>query len=484
MNAVVSMEVLISEKFKWQGARFIPALLVLSIGCFVWMIPVPEGLEPKAWHLLAIFVATIVGLIVKPLPMGSIAILAIATATITETLSIEQACSGFGLSIVWLMVSAFLLAQGFFKTGLSSRIAYYFISILGKSTLGLTYGLILTDLFLAPFMPSNTARGAGILYPIIASLNKEYNSSPEQGTARKIGAFLIQAIFHANIITSAMFMTATAANPLIVNFAADSNVSLTWASWAIAYIPLGIISLFLLPLLLYKFYPPEIKNTPEAPLLAKQKLQDLGPIKVEEKLMLATFALLLFLWIFGYKMGINPTTSAIIGLSVLLFTGILNWNDIIKAHNAWDTFIWMATLIMLSTQLGGSGIIAWALNKMQGVIANVNGIMAILLVIAVYNYSHYLFASITAHITALFATSLVFAIAAGIPPMLATLLLAAISNLCAGVTHYGTGPAPVYFGANYVNIKDWWRLGAIVNTFNLVIWVGLGMVWWKILGYI
>jgi DASS family divalent anion:Na+ symporter len=65
---------------------------------------------------------------------------------------------------------------------------------------------------------------------------------------------------------------------------------------------------------------------------------------------------------------------------------------------------------------------------------------------------------------------------------MAALPLAFFSNLNAGITHYGTGSAPVYFGAGYVSQGDWWKLGFIVSLINIVVWLGIGPLWWKLIG--
>lgn len=187
---------------------------VLAIGTIIWVIPPPGGVQPAAWHFLAIFVATIGGIVVKPLPMGAMALLGVATTAFSGTLTIKQALSGFGNSTIWLIVIAFFISRGFIKTGLGSRLAYLFMAALGRKTLGLSYGLIATDLVLAPAIPSNTARAGGIVYPLVRASAQAFGSEPDDGTAHKIGAFLIQAAFQGNVVTSAMFLTAMAANPL------------------------------------------------------------------------------------------------------------------------------------------------------------------------------------------------------------------------------------------------------------------------------
>lgn len=459
-----------------------PLLFLAAILTTFWFLPTPAGLNTQAWHLFGIFLTTLVGIAINASAMGALTIIALAICTITETLTIKQALSSFSSHIVWLILIAFILARGFIKTGLGSRIAYYFVLSMGKSTLGLSYGLISTELLLAPFTPSNTARGAGIVYPIVSSLAKEYGSCPSLGTERKIGGFLMKLAYQTNVITSAMFLTAMVGNPLILSMASKMGVEISWTTWALAACVPGILCLAILPLILTFFYPPEIRKTPEAPQFARKKLDEMGPMKKAEWIMLGTFALLLVLWVLGKDLNIDATTTAILGLAILLSTGVLTWDDVLKEHNAWHTFVWLTILLMMSNFLTEFGMMSWLSNHLQSLISTLPWILALGIVLLIYFYSHYSFASITAHIGALYTPFALLAIAAGTPPIIAVLLLSFFSSLCAGITHYGTGTAPVYFGSAYVTLKDWWRMGAIISVINILIWVAVGPLWWKVIG--
>ena len=439
--------------------------------------------EPRAWHLLAIFVATIVGIIVKPLPMGAMALLGIAATALSGTLTINQALSGFGNSTIWLIVVAFFISHGFIKTGLGSRIAYLFMAAFGKKTLGLSYGLIATDLVLAPAIPSNTARAGGIVFPLVRASARAFGSNPDDGTAHKIGAFLIQAAFQGNVVTSAMFLTAMAANPLAAKLAGQMHINVSWGQWAIAAVVPGLVSLVLVPFLLYKAYPPEIKETPGASELAKQKLVEMGKMRRQEWIMLAVFILLLFLWIFGDQLAkIDSATTALVGLGVLLLTGVLTWKDILEEEGAWDTLVWFAALVMMASFLNELGLIPWFTHAAQGMVGGVNWIIAFLALCLVYFYSHYLFASQTAHVSSMYAAFLSVSVAVGTPPLLAALVLGFVGNLFSSLTHYGSGPAPVLFGSGYVELGAWWKLGALASIINILIWLIVGGLWWKLLG--
>ena len=457
-------------------------LIPLLAGVVIWLIPSPQGVDTEAWHLLAIFVGTIVGIIIRPLPMGAIAMIGIVTTVLTGTLSINQALSGFGNRVIWLIVTAFFVSRGFIKTGLGARIAYLFMSVLGKRSLGLAYGFVATDLVLSPAIPSNTARGGGVIFPILRSTAKVYGSEPDKESARKIGAFLMVTSFQCLIVTSAMFMTAMAANPLAAELAHELGINITWGGWALAASVPGMISLVGVPLLIYVLYPPEIKETPEAAQMARDKLLAMGRMGPSEWIMLSTFILLLVLWILGGRLGIHSTTAALTGLGVLLIANVLTWEDILKETGAWDTLVWFAALVMMASFLNELGLIPWFSTTVKGLIQNIDWILAFVILGLIYFYSHYFFASNTAHVSSMYAPFLAVAVAVGAPPMLAALVLAFFSNLFSSMTHYGTGPAPVFFGSGYVDMGVWWKLGFLISVVNIVIWVGVGGLWWRLLG--
>jgi DASS family divalent anion:Na+ symporter len=464
------------------GARIARGIIVIAVGLIIWYLPVPVGVKKEAWHLLAIFVATIFGLILTPLPMGAVVIIGVMMTTFTGVLKIGPALSGFANNTVWLIVAAFLIARGFISTGLGRRIAFGFIKTFGRKTLGLAYSIVASELVLSPATPSNTARAGGIIYPIVRALSSTFGSEPGN-TARKIGAFLMAMEFQATVITSAMFMTSMAPNPLIAEFAKKTaNISISWGMWALAAIVPGLLSLILVPLLLYKIYPPEIKNTPEAAEMAHKELEKMGPMKRAEKVMLFVFLLILALWVTGEWNKIDATVVALIGVSVMLITGVIRWDDVLAEKGAWDALIWFGGLVMMAGQLNSLGFMKWFATTVGGSLTGWTWLSALMVLMLVYFYSHYGFASTTAHVTAMFPPFLAVAVAVNAPPYLAALTLGFFSALNAGITHYGTGPAPIYFNAGYMDQKTWWKLGLIVSFVNIAIWMGVGFPWWKVLG--
>ena len=469
-----------------KGRQNIALLLTILSGIIIWLLPSPVGIDEKAWHLLAVFIATIVGFITKPIPMGAVALIALVILVKSQTLTLAEGLSGFSHPTSWLTFSSFLIARGFIKTGLAARLAYLFIRVLGQNTLLLSYGLLATDLVLAPGIPSGNARAGGVIFPLVKSLAQIYKSEPHDGSARRIGSFLMLTSFQGTQITTALFFTAMVANPLMGGIAGEiAGFEITWLTWALAALVPGLISLFIMPLIIYYCHPPEIKYTPKARKLARQKLSQMGKISQPELTMALSFLLLLSLWIFGdYLGGIKSATTALFGVAILVVTQVLSWDEIIAEKKAWNILLWFSILLMMASFLNELGLITWVSQQLQGLLDGFSWSVAFYLLSVVYFYNGYFFASKAARASAMYAPFLSLALAVGTPPTYAALGLAFLLNLSGCLTHYGTAVAPIYFGSGYVEIRVWWKIGFILSLVYLPIWLGLGGAWWHILGFI
>lgn len=462
--------------------RLTRGFIVASLAIVLWWIPVPDGLTMQAWHLFAIFAATILGFILQPMPLGAVALAGVTCSAFTEVLKPAESLAGFSDTTIWLIVSAFLFAKGFIKTGLGRRIAYMLISWFGSSSLKLGYTLVLSDFIISPATPSNTARSGGILYPIVRSLASVFGSEPGP-TARKIGAFLLATSFQADAPIAATFLTACAPNPLMATLAKQTaNVDITWGGWAMAAIVPGLISLIVIPYFIYRTYEPEVRQTPEAQALARKELNTMGPMTRDEKVITGVFIGALLLWSTSQYTNVNATVAALLGVTVMLIFQVLDWNDVIGEKGAWDSMMWMGGIVGLAGALNKAGFILWFAQSVTGMVQGVSWQITLGVLFLVYLYSHYAFASLSAHATAMYAAFLAVAVAAGAPPYYAAIGLAVLSNLMAGLTHYATGAAPIYFGAGYIEQKDWWRIGFTCSVLNFIIWIGIGSLWWKIIG--
>jgi divalent anion:Na+ symporter, DASS family len=455
--------------------------VVLIPGALLFFVPLP-GLNAVQSHLLGIFVATIIALVAQPVPMGVSVVIAMTLLALTHTLPPAKVLSGFSNVTVWLIFTAFLFARAVTATGFGIRVGYLFIKQFARSPLTLGYSIAGAGVVLAPFIPSDTARGGGVIFPVTRSVALNFGSEPGP-TAGRIGTYLMLTAFHATYTASAIFLTGMAANPLIAEFAYKiGHVELTWMRWFSGSVVPGFLSLLIVPWLLFRFFKPEIEDMAPARELARSELERIGPLKREEKWLMAIMLGVMIGWVTSPWHGIPNTFVALAGLSALLLVRVMTWDDLLAEHKAWDALIWFGPLIMMADALNETGVIKYFSEKLFRVMQGWPWPLVLLGLVVAYVYVHYSFASMTAHITALYPGFLAAALAGGVPPLLAALPLAYFSNLNAGITHYGTGSAPVFFGAGYVNQGDWWRIGFLISIVNLIIWMGVGIWWWKLIG--
>lgn len=457
-------------------------LLVAVFFGIQWFIPRPESVTVEGWRLLGIFVATICGLVLQPIAGGALVLMAVTLASIFGGLTIEKALGGYADPTVWLVLAAFFISRALIKTGLARRIALFFVRLFGKSSLGVSYALSFSDMVLASAIPSNCARSGGVILPILRSINELYESRPGP-TAALLGTFLTTAVYQNICVTASMFYTGQASNPLAAKIATEQfHYPVTWAGWLAAGIVPGLCSLLVLPYLVYRMSPPGIKKTPEASAFAASELKAMGSMAIPELITLGVFVMVCLLWITAAWNKLDISVTALLGSCTLLITGVIDWEDVKNEKAAWDIFIWYGGVLRLGKALGEAGVTTAFANKVGGLFSTAGWVTLFIAALLIYFYAHYGFASITAHILAMYAPFLTVLLAKGAPLGLMVFAFACFANLAAGLTHYGTTPSPMFYATDYVPFRKWWTVGLVASLVNIGIWSTVGFAWWKLLG--
>jgi len=452
-----------------MSKQTIGMIVPIAVLFVLWFLPAPQGLTIEGWHFLAVFLAVIIGLVIEPVPAALVGLVGVSVVALiglagkTPAANVKWALSGFSNSIIWLIFAAFMFAMGYQKTGLGKRISLMMIKYMGKSSLGLGYAVAFADLVLAPFMPSNTARGGGTIYPIAINIPIIFNSTPEH-EPRKMGAYITWIAMTATCVTSSMFLTALAPNLLAVDLIAKgANITIEWGAWAKIMVPLMLPLFLITPLLVYWIYPPTQKTSPEAPAWAKEELKRMGKISLKEILMASFAGLALILWIFGKELKVDATMAAISIVAAMVLTRVITWDDVIGNKPAWNIFVWFATLVALASGLNDVGVLKWIGKGTEVYLSGLTPTMLMISMIVFFFVLHYFFASLTAHTTALLPIFIVIAAKLIAPDQLMTfmILLTSTIGLMGIITPYGTGPSPIWYGAGYISQGKWWALGAI-----------------------
>ena len=457
--------------------------VMAAIVAIAWFGGTPEGLKPQVWQLFGIYLATIVGLVLKPFPVPITVLLGVATSSILLS-NTKDVLAGYSNTALWLIFAAFALSVAFGKTGLGHRIAYHLVRLFGSTTLRLGYVTAFLDLILSPATPSNTARAAGIVYPINLSIAEAIGSYPGE-TAKKAGAYLLQNGYFATKVTSFLFATAMAPNYLALDFITKlTGVSLNWAQWAAAMFVPGFIMLMLMPLIGYMYERPSIKDI-DNKKIAADGLAELGPMKASEKGLIVIALLAITGWVlptFGIK--IDATAVAIVAMIATFVCGIISWDDLLKTKAAWNTLIWFGGILGLSSALTKGKFFEWLAKYLEAHMNfGLDPFMMLILISVISVAVRYFFASGTAYISAMLPVFLIVGINAGIDPTLLAFIMIGTNAYGGSVTHYGAAPGPIIFSAGYNNVKDWWTVGLISAVVCLVLNYVIGIPWWKIAGF-
>jgi len=451
-------------------------ILPFAIAIGIWLVPVPAGLTAPAWHLFAIFVAAIAAVLVGAFPLLTSTMIAVAAVVLTGTITAAKAFGGFANPSVLLVVIAFLVAQAVVKSGLGRRISLFMVSRFGGSALGLAYSIVLTDAAIAPAFPSNTARG-GVLFPIVLSVAQGSGSKPDDPEGRRLGAYLMFCGMASLAVSSALWMTATSANPIGIQVVKEFGLQIGFGKWLLVACVPSLVAIIALPLVIAKLFPPRVGRTPEAPIAARKDLAALGPLTRDEWLTAVVFVVMVAGWIFADALKLNVTSIAFAGLGVLLATRVLTLADIATQGDTLSTFLWLAVLFALSGQLNELGFMGYAGQLLAAQLGGMSWPTTYVLLVVIYVAIHYMFVSQSSQVLALLGVFLDVGVRSGVPvPLMAFALLFA-SSYFSVITPQGGSQNVIFVGAGYLTQRELYLLGLAITLFFMVVFLTLGTAW-------
>lgn len=484
--ACVEKRQLPSDQHIVAHRQFKFAALVLLASALAFCPPrIPFGLEKHEWQLAVMFCATVLGIVARPYPSPMVVLFFLALGSIAGIVPEDVVLSGYSSTVVWTVLIAFFLARAFSRAGLGKRLALVLVKRFGNSLLGVSYCLATADVCVAPLMPSNTARGGGIIYPIARAIASELEAASldKEGTQAACSHIIFTA-FQTNVITSAMFLTAMAANPLALELSErNGGVRLDWFQWAAAAAAPGIVSLVVVPLIIRCLHPIKSLDTSRIRLYAQNQLELIGPLRSHERKLLAVVICLIICWAVSSRLGVSPLFCGVLAVCALILWGVLEVDDITADCEAWSTFLWLGGVISLSAAVSKATLFQKAALHASRFVPHHHPMELLLTLVTTYLLLHYLFVGITTQILTVLPIVIAIAVGSGVGGGVTTLYFCFFSSLYACLTHYGSGPAPIFFESGYVTSRSWLLLGFIVGTTHIVVWSVVGSAWFRFLGY-
>ncbi|KAI9488128.1 Sodium/sulfate symporter [Zychaea mexicana] len=508
---------------KLSRSHFISLLPSLILGIVIWfgITPTPE-LSTTAIHLLAVFASCIFALITTKVEISMLVLTGLTVLALTQSFecedqatgkytecrlcgevnpltrdifeckgakeSFKHSLEGFSSSVVWLIFAAFHLGKAVEVTQLGRRLSLLMIKFFGKRILGLAYAIVASELLLGPFVPSNTARGGGIILPVVSSIATTLGSTPSKDP--QVGAFLMLVGSHSNLLSASMYLTGMAPNPIVLAKAKAlfPQIHFGFLDWFIGGVVPGLTCAVCLPLILrwacgLKTKSGENKVTSDSIIKhAQTELDRLGPISCREWQLCFVLIMCLCLWISAGYTNLDATLVALIGIVALLQMGTITWKDVSSNTSAWDTLFWLGGFVTIAQQLSEAGASAYLGNKISNAIDDLRLPPVPALAVA-YFLTTFMFSSLSAHTVAFVGTFLDAGRALGANPMILTVLLAFFGALGGCMTNFSTGTAAMYYAPGYVTRSRWFSIGLQLALFYIIIYLTLGMGWWKLLGW-
>jgi len=463
------------------SGRSIKILIPILFSAIFFITPAPSGLEMQAWRLFGIFAGTILMLMLQGLPEASAIFVGVSAAGLM-VVPIKDVLVGYTDTTVWLIVAAVMMSLGFKKSGLAKRVGLILIRAFGKSSLGLGYVLGVTDLMLAPVIPAAPARGGGLVYPLAQGIFEVVGSKPNEHP-RRIGAYLTVMLYMTDMVAGSLFMTGMGPNLLSMKFASQIlGIKISWGLWTLAAVP-GFLVLMLVPYIVYKMYPPELTSVEEVRDMAREQLKALGSVTIREITVGLTFLLSLVLWSTSGKTQIDTTIVAFLGVTIMLLADVIQWKDIADSKETWGILIWFGGIIGLSSALDKLGFFKWLTIAMKGVLPHDIGTFTAFVIIALLAViPHYVFPSLVGYVTTLAPVIFSFVAVTGAPKYPATFLVAFLMVISSTLTHYGNGLGPLLMGTGYVEKATWWKIGLTVTSLATVVYLTIGLAYWKVIG--
>ena len=457
--------------------RMLPRrLLPFAIAIGIWLVPVPAGLTAPAWHLFAIFVASIAAVLVGAFPLLTSTMLAVAAVVLTDTIPAAKAFGGFANPSVLLVVIAFLVAQAVVKSGLGRRISLFMVGRFGGSSLGLAYSIVLTDAAIAPAFPSNTARG-GVLFPIVLSVAQGSGSRPDdpRGSAARCLPDVLRHGEPGGVV--GVVDDGDVGQPDRYAVVKEFGLEIGFGKWLLVACVPALAAILALPLVVAKIYPPRVGRTPEAPLAARKALSELGPLTRDEWITAVVFVVMVSGWIFADSLKLNVTSIAFAGLGVLLMMRVLTLADIATQGDTLSTFLWLAVLFALSGQLNELGFMGYAGQLLAAQIGGLSWPVTYVMLVVIYVAIHYMFVSQSSQVLALLGVFLDVGIRGGVPAPLMAFALLFASSYFSVITPQAGSQNVIFVGAGYLTQRELYLLGLLITLFFMAVFLTLGTAW-------
>jgi sodium-dependent dicarboxylate transporter 2/3/5 len=449
-------------------------ILAVIVTLIIMLTPPPQGLSHEGRAALAVFAICFILWTTGALPLSITSLLAIALLPLFGALEAGRAFALFGNRAVFFILGAFILAAAMMSSGLSARVALLFLKRFEKSPRRLLSGIILSCAFMAMWMPAHAV--AALMFPIVLEIASALQLEPR---ASNYGKAIFLSMAWGCVVGGVATLLGGARNPLAIALLREKyHVAISFTGWMYGVFPIPLALLFVVHLVIFKFFAPEIDNVRPARELIESRVRNLGPMSVTEKKVMWTMAATIFAWIFlGERVGLAPI--GILGASTLFVIQALTWNDVERYVN-WGVILMYGGAIALAAALEITGAARWIVTYVLGFVYLTPFVLiAFVAVISI---------ALTEAMSNAAVVALVLPIAfelgdkvPGISPLVMVFSVAVPAGLAFSLP-IGTPPNAIAYSAGYHRIRDSVKVGVLLNLAALSIFLLVAKFYWPAIG--
>lgn len=462
---------------KW--AISIVATLILLLLDYVMPF---DGLDAMSKHALIIFLSAIVFWIFRPLPEYLSAIIAGAALIICAKAPAGLVLSGFSSAVWWMVLFAMILGVTINHTGLGKRLAYTLVKKFGRGNLKMMYVTTMANNILAPFTPSNTARGA-LTCGVVESLCDSLGYKPGEN---KGDHTLMMGNMFINTTNTFMFLTAMGGNMLCVKIISEmTGRTVTWMDWFIAGFFPGIPLLLLVPYIVYKLFPMAPMPVEDCTAMACKQLDEMGPMSRAEKHTAIIMGITLLLWATQSLHGLSATkTSFVLAALLLPKIGAVNYEEI-GPKVPWPALIWLGFAMGMANLINKFGGFKWLVETLlagNSVMAHLSFGSFLAILIPTIIFMHFMFAGMNAMILIVLPITITLAQKFGFDPYVVGLISSMALSVGAFFMPFNSAPNLIFYGTGrYTVIQQLKGAVPLAILASLVLILALHL-WWPLVG--
>ena len=459
---------------RWEvwGQRVVVVVGALA-ALWIYLMPLPAGMSMEGKTSGAVFILCVMLWVTNVVPIGITGLLAVALLGITGAMKPAEAFAAFGNSAVFFILGVFILAAALITSGLSKRCALLFLLRFGRTPYTLATGMMLTGVLATVWMPAQAT--TAMLFPIGFELARAMRLQPGVSPYGKV--LFLSFAWGAMVGSNASFLGSTRAALALGMLQKTHGITITFAQWVIASIPVVLLGALATPIVLRLVFPRERIDASAARVVLESAVAQLGKIRWPQIKVASLMLITVLAWVV-LAGRVELAAIALLAAAAMFVFGALKWEDL-EGHMYWGVILMYGGAIALGVAIDQSGAAEWVVTRAVGDMRIAPYLAVAGLAVATLVLSEFMSNA------AAVAVMLPLAFSLGDQLGLSPVTLMFTTSFAAGLDFalpISSAPNTIAFASGYLRASDFLRAGVLMTVASLLILLLVAKFWWPLIG--